>query len=64
MERDLIAHTATASERFIALPIVQGSLIEKGYVLVQLDNTLQKALQNKTEVLLAEANFDKLRNGQ
>jgi HlyD family secretion protein len=65
LERDRIAHTATANEIVIALPIPQGSMVEKGSLLVQLDNTLQKARVSKAEaeVTQAEANLEKLRNG-
>jgi len=65
LERDRIAHTATASEIIVALPISQGSRVKKGDVIVKLDDSLQKALVNKAraEVAQAEANLEKLRNG-
>ena len=65
LERDRIAHTATANEVVTALPIPQGSMVTKGNLLVQLDNTLQKANVTKAEaeVAQAEANLEKLRSG-
>ncbi len=65
LERDRIAHTATVNEVIVALPVDPGSVVEKGTLLVQLDNTYQKAQVNRAaaEVAQAEANLDKLRNG-
>ncbi len=65
LERDRIAHTATINEVVVALPVAQGSKVKKGDLLVQLDDTLQKAQVSKAvaEVAQAEANFEKLRNG-
>lgn len=65
LERDRIAHTATAAEVIVALPTAQGSAVEKGQLLVQLDNTLQAAQVEhaKAGVAEAEAELDKLRNG-
>ncbi len=65
LERDRIAHTATVSEVVVALPVVQGSEVKKGMLLVRLDDTLQKSQVNKAaaEVAQAEANLEKLRNG-
>lgn len=65
LERDRIAHTAVAAEVIVALPIAQGSAVEKGQLLVQLDNTLQAAQVEhaKAGVAEAEAELDKLRNG-
>ncbi len=65
LERDRIAHTATVNEVVVALPVAQGSEVKKGELLVQLDDTLQKAQVSKAmaEVAQAEANFEKLRNG-
>ncbi len=65
LERDRIAHTATSNEVVVALPVAQGSEVKKGQLLVQLDDTLQKAQVNKAEaeVARADANFEKLRNG-
>jgi len=65
LERDRIAHTATVNEVIVALPVLQGSQVEKGTLLVKLDDTLQKAQLSKAEaeVAQAEANLEKLRNG-
>ena len=65
LERDRIAHAATINEVVVALPVAQGSVVKKGTLLVQLDNTFQLAQVSKAEaeVGLAEANLDKLRNG-
>ena len=65
LERDRIAHTATINEVVVALPVVPGSEVKKGELLVQLDDTLQKALVSKAEaeVAQAEASLEKLRNG-
>lgn len=65
LERDRIAHTATINEVVVALPVAPGSEVKKGELLVQLDDTLQKAQVSRAEaeVAQAEANFEKLRNG-
>ncbi len=65
LERDRIAHTATASEVVVALPIARGNRVKKGTLLVKLDDTLQKAMVAKAlaEVAQAKANLEKLRNG-
>lgn len=65
LERDRIAHTATANEIVIALPVAQGARVIKGDVLVQLDSSLQQALTAKAKANVAEAqaNLEKLSNG-
>lgn len=65
LERDRIAHTATANEVVVALPVTQGSEVSKGTILVRLDDTLQKAQVKKAEAMLvqAQANLEKLRSG-
>ena len=65
LERNRVAHTATVSEVIVALPVAQGSVVEKGTLLVKLDDTIQKALVSKAEAEVgqAAANLDKLRNG-
>ncbi len=65
LERDRIAHSATINEVVVALPVAPGSEVKKGELLVQLDDTLQKAQVSKAEaeVAQAEANLEKLRNG-
>ena len=65
LERDRIAHAATANEVVVALPVTPGSPVKKGVLLVKLDDTLQLARVNKAkaEVAQAEAQLEKLRNG-
>lgn len=65
LERDRISHPATINEVVVALPVTQGSLVTKGTLLVQLDDTIQKAQVSKkeAEVAQAEAHLQKLRNG-
>lgn len=65
LERDRISHPATINEVVVALPVKQGSLVTKGTLLVQLDDTIQKAQVSKkeAEVAQAEAHLQKLRNG-
>jgi HlyD family secretion protein len=65
LERDRIAHTATVSEIITELPIKAGTQVTKGQVLVQLDDTLQKALVAKAyaQMLQAKANLEKVHNG-
>lgn len=65
LERNRIAHTATASEVVVALPVAQGSLVTQGTVLVKLDDRLQSAqvANAKANMAAASANLDKLRNG-
>jgi HlyD family secretion protein len=65
LERERIAHTATVNEVVVDLPIPQGQRVQKGDVLVQLDNRLQLALTAKASANVAEAqaNLEKLRNG-
>jgi HlyD family secretion protein len=65
LERDRIAHTATASEVVVELPVSPGSPVEKGSVLVKLDDTLQRAEVDRASAQLSEAvaNLEKLRHG-
>ncbi len=65
LERDRIAHTATTNEVIVELPVAQGSQVTKGMLLVKLDDTLQISRVNKAQadVVQAEANLEKLRNG-
>jgi HlyD family secretion protein len=65
LERDRIAHSATTNEVVVALPVLQGSLVEKGAILVKLDDTYQKALVSKAsaDVSQATVNLEKLRKG-
>ncbi len=65
LERDRIAHTATASEIVTELPVAPGSPVTRGMTLVKLDSTLQRARVDKAaaEVAVAQAHLEKLRNG-
>lgn len=65
LERDRIAHTATTNEVVVALPVAPGTFVNKGTLLVKLDNTLQKAQVDKAsaQVAQAQANLEKLRHG-
>lgn len=65
LERDRIAHTATANEVIVDIPVAQGARVSKGDVLVQLDTRQQFALTSKAEALVAaaQANLEKLHNG-
>ncbi len=65
LERDRIAHTATVNEIVVALPVTPGSEVSKGTLLVQLDDTLQKAQVSRAvaDVAQAESTLEKLRNG-
>jgi len=65
LERNRVSHTATINEIVVSLPIKPGSFVSKGTLLVQLDDTQQKALVAKAEAELnqAKASLDKLSNG-
>jgi HlyD family secretion protein len=65
LERERIAHTATANEVVVALPVARGARVSVGDVLVQLDNRQQTALTAKSQAHVAEAqaNLEKYRNG-
>lgn len=65
LERDRIAHAATVNEVVVELPIAEGARVEKGTVLVKLNDIQQKALLSKAraDVDKAEANLDKLHHG-
>ena len=65
LERDRISHTATVNEVIVSLPVSAGSHIKQGDLLVQLDDTEQKAhvAHAQAEVAQAQANLDKLRKG-
>lgn len=65
LERDRIAHTATANEVVVALPQAQGSVVHRGDVLVRLDDTMQRArvARAEAEVALTQARLTRLRNG-
>ncbi len=65
LERDRIAHTATANEVVVELPVAAGTEVTKGTLLVKLDTRLQQAEVDKAhaELTRAKANLEKLRNG-
>jgi len=65
LERDRVALTATANEILIDLPVAQGTFVEKGTILAQLDPTQQQAVVNqaRAEMQKSKANLDKLLNG-
>ncbi|MET1414482.1 HlyD family efflux transporter periplasmic adaptor subunit [Roseibium sp. HPY-6] len=65
LERDRVALTATANEVLIDLPVPQGTFVERGTVLAQLNPAEQQAVVNqaRAEVQKASANLDKLENG-
>jgi HlyD family secretion protein len=65
LERDRVVLKATAAEIILAEPIREGSLVKKGDLLVQLDDTQAQANLRKVEARLtnAKANQTKLRNG-
>ncbi|MCF6192962.1 MAG: HlyD family efflux transporter periplasmic adaptor subunit [Kangiellaceae bacterium] len=65
LERNRVSHTATINEIVVSLPIKPGSFVSTGTLLVQLDDTQQKALVAKAEAELnqAKASLDKLSNG-
>jgi len=65
LERDRITLSATASEIIVAQPVAEGSRVEEGALLVQLDTTLQQAAVARAQAEQAQlqANLDKLHNG-
>lgn len=65
LERDRITLSATAPEIIVAQPVAEGTRVEAGTLLVQLDTTLQEAAVARVQAEQAQlqANFEKLRNG-
>lgn len=65
LERDRIVLKATASEIVISEPVPEGTMVEAGTVLVQLDDKKQRVLvaRAEAEVMWAAAKLDELRNG-
>lgn len=65
LERDRIVLKATAAEIITQLPIVEGSDVKAGDLLLQLDDRRQQALVAKADANLAsaQANLTKLQNG-
>jgi HlyD family secretion protein len=65
LERDRITLSATAPEIIVAQPVAEGTRVEAGTLLVQLDTTLQEAAVARVQAEQAQlqANLEKLRNG-
>ena len=65
LARDRVVLTATSSELILEQPVREGSPIRKGDLLVQLDDSLQRALvaQAEAEVKDAAARLEELTNG-
>lgn len=65
LERDRITLSATAAEIIVDQPVTEGSHVEAGDLLVQLDSTLQLASIAKIQGDLAQlqANLERLNNG-
>ena len=65
LERDRVLLKATANEIIIDQPIPEGTMVSPGSLLVQLDDTRQKAVvaRSKAELARAEAAMEELRNG-
>ncbi|MBY6016796.1 HlyD family secretion protein [Ferrimonas balearica] len=65
LERDRVALTATVNEVVVSLPVAQGQAVQTGQVLVQLDDRQQRSVvaRAEAEVIRAQANLEKLRNG-
>lgn len=65
LERDRVTLAATAAELIVSQPVEEGSHVEAGTLLVQLDTTLQQSVVNKVQADIAqiEALLLRLRNG-
>jgi HlyD family secretion protein len=65
LERDRIVLKATADEIVVSEPIPEGTMVAEGTLLVQLDDSRQRALVAKAEaeVARAAARLEELRNG-
>ncbi|MEH6583939.1 MAG: HlyD family efflux transporter periplasmic adaptor subunit [Halioglobus sp.] len=65
LERDRVLLKATAREIIISQPVSEGTMVEAGTLLVQLDTRRQHAVlaAAKAEVARAEAHLEELRNG-
>lgn len=65
LERDRVTLAATAPELIVSQPVVEGSHVEAGTLLVQLDSTLQQAVVDRVQadITQIEAVLLKLRNG-
>lgn len=65
LERDRIVLKATANEIIVSEPVPEGTMVEAGTVLVQLDDKKQQVLvaRAEAEVARARARLEELRNG-
>lgn len=65
LERDRVVLRATSNEIILDQPILEGTMVAAGTLLVQLDDTRQKAIvaRSRAELTRAEAMMDELRNG-
>lgn len=65
LERDRVVLKTTASEIIIEEPTVEGETVNKGDVILRLDDKRQKALLARAaaQLAIAKAQFEKLRNG-
>ena len=65
LERDRVILKATANEIIVDQPVAEGTQVTEGTLLVQLDNTRQKAIVAgaRAEVGRATAQLEELRNG-
>ena len=65
LERDRVILKATDNEIITAQPVAEGSPVRKGVLLVQLDDTRQKAIVAgaRAEVSRASAQLEEMRNG-
>ncbi|SES70426.1 HlyD family secretion protein [Thalassotalea agarivorans] len=65
LERERVAHIATANEVVESLPINEGSFVEQGQILVELSKHRQQAkvALAKAQMFQAQAQLAKLRNG-
>jgi HlyD family secretion protein len=65
LERDRIVLKATADEIILEQPVPEGTMVAAGSLLVQLDDSRQKAVVDRAraDVAQAEARLDELRNG-
>ena len=65
LERDRVILKATASEIILSQPVPEGTMVAEGTLLVQLDDTRQRAIVAgaRAEVGRAAAQLEELRNG-
>ncbi|MGV6852997.1 MAG: HlyD family secretion protein [bacterium] len=65
LERDRVILKSPANEIIMEEPVAEGEMVKQGDVIVRLDERRQKAVVARAEaqVAIANAQFDKLRNG-